>query len=299
MKRFINRNNIVIFSIISVVVVLIISACSNKNQPDCKGLLCDYYDQIAKDFEPTEVEQDQGYIFLKSHAELDSTTSRIIIRSMDGIFYAYKSNDGWYAQGNGEFAKFTLNELGHALAEKENLYNKKINLFWDKKLKSEIETLKQMVIRYSRNEKSNGNKIDTAIFNSLKIDTAFLDEELKKLKRGETSFWEFMEFAEKQELKEYYYNNNLRKIPRIGFYNQQNIFFPIAERLNYIRNYELPEGFEHNPERIEYLIKSGKIITSLTNIDDYYTGPFIYVSSEGRWYGPDNFNSVVIKNKIK
>ena len=106
-------------------------------------------------------------------------------------------------------------------------------------------------------------------------------------------------FNSKQELKEYYYNNNSRKIPRIGFYNQQNTFFPIAERLNYIRNYELPEGFEHNPERIEYLIKSGKIITSLTNIGDYYTGPFIYVSSEGRWYGPDNFNSVVIKNKIK
>ena len=202
MKRFINRNNSVIFSIISAVVVLIISACSNKNQPACKGLLCDYYDQIAKDFEPTEVDKDQGYIFLKTHAELDSTTSRIIIRSMDGIFYAYKSNDGWYAQGNGEFAKFTLNELGHALAEKENLYNIKINLLWDKKLKSEIGNLK-LSARYYYDEKSNGNKIDTAIYNSLKIDTAFLDEELKKLKRGETSFWEFMEFAEKQELKEY------------------------------------------------------------------------------------------------
>jgi hypothetical protein len=297
MKTVINRNNIVIFSIISIIVVLIISACSNKNQPDCKGLLCDYYDQIAKDFEPTEVDKDQGYIFLKTHAEQDTTTSRIIIRSMDGIFYAYKSNDGWYAQGNGEFAKFTLNELGHALAEKENLYNKKINLLWDKKLKSEIENLKRQVIWYSRNEKSNGNKIDTAIFNSLKIDTAFLDEELKKLKRGETSFWEFMEFAEKQELKESF-TDKLRKVPRIGFYNQQNTFFPLAEREYYIGNYILPEGFEYNPARIEYLIKSGKIITSLTNID-YPTGPFIYVASEGRWYGPDNFNSVVIKNKIK
>ena len=297
MKRFINRNNSVIFSIISAVVVLIISACSNKSQPACKGLLCDYYDQIAKDFEPTEVDKDQGYIFLKTHAELDSTTSRIIIRSMDGIFYAYKSNDGWYAQGNGEFAKFTLNELGHALAEKENLYNIKINLLWDKKLKSEIGTLK-LSTRYYYNEKSNGNKIDTAIFNSLKIDTAYLYEELKKLKRGETSFWEFMEFAEKQELKEYYFINNLRKIPRIGFYNQQNTFFPIAENEVYIGNYELPEGFEYNPARDEYLIKSGKIITSLTNFG-YYRAPFIYVSSEGRWYGPDNFNSVVIKNKIK
>ena len=297
MKRFINRNNSVIFSIISAVVVLIISACSNKNQPACKGLLCDYYDQIAKDFEPTEVDKDQGYIFLKTHAELDSTTSRIIIRSMDGIFYAYKSNDGWYAQGNGEFAKFTLNELGHALAEKENLYNIKINLLWDKKLKSEIGTLK-LRARYYYNEKSNGNKIDTAIFNSLKIDTAYLYEELKKLKRGETSFWEFMEFAEKQGLEENYSSNNL-KIQRIGFYNQQNTFFPLAQWASSIGNYELPEGFRYGSKRIEYLIKSGKIITSLTNIDDYYTGPFIYVSSEGRWYGPDNFNSVVIKNKIK
>ena len=295
MKTVINRNNIVIFSIISIIVVLIIKLWPNKNQPDCKGLLCDYYDQIAKDFEPTEVDKDQGYIFLKTHAEQDTTTSRIIIRSMDGIFYAYKSNDGWYAQGNGEFAKFTLNELGHALAEKENLYDKKINFLWDKKLKTEIETLKRQVSSYSLNVKSNSNKIDTAIFNSLKIDTAFLYEELNKLKRGETSFWEFMEFAEKQELKEYFYNSNLRKIPRIGFYNQQKTFFPLAERLNYICNYELPEG----REREEYLIKSSKIITSLANIGDYYTGPFIYVSSEGRWYGPDNFNSVVIKNKIK
>ncbi len=216
MKTVINRNNIVIFSIISIIVVLIIKLWPNKNQPDCKGLLCDYYDQIAKDFEPTEVDKDQGYIFLKTHAEQDTTTSRIIIRSMDGIFYAYKSNDGWYAQGNGEFAKFTLNELGHALAEKENLYNKKINLLWDKKLKLEIETLKRQVSSYSLNVKFNSNKIDTAIFNSLKIDTAFLDEELKKLKRGETSFREFMEFAEKQRLEENYSSNNL-KIQRIGF----------------------------------------------------------------------------------
>jgi hypothetical protein len=298
MKTVINRNNIVIFSIISIIVVLIIKLWPNKNQPDCKGLLCDYYDQIAKDFEPTEVDKDQGYIFLKTHAEQDTTTSRIIIRSMDGIFYAYKSNDGWYAQGNGEFAKFTLNELGHALAEKENLYDKKINLLWDKKLKLEIETLKRQVSSYSLNVKFNSNKIDTAIFNSLKIDTAFLYEELNKLKRGETSFWEFMEFAEKQELKESF-TDKLRKVPRIGFYNQQNNFFPLAEREYYIGNYELPERFEYNPARIEYLIKSGKIITSLANIGDYYTGPFIYVSSEGRWYGPDNFNSVVIKNKIK
>ena len=104
------------FLLVAIGVFMIAGSYGKK---DCSGLLCEYYEEIDKEFESTGLEKDQGYQFMQTHAELDSTTNRIIIRSIEGIYFAYPSPEGWYAQAKGGTSKMTLNELGHSLAEKE------------------------------------------------------------------------------------------------------------------------------------------------------------------------------------
>lgn len=278
----------------------------NRNSQKCEGLYCDFLSQIDKEFELTGGEKDQGYLFLRDHSEQDTTTNRVIIRSIDGIYFTYPAESGWYAQQKGADIKITLNELGHALAEKEIDYEAKIQELIDSKLNEFTEVLKR---NYSWNldrfSKIGVSSVDTAIFNNLKVDTLFLADELKNLRRGEMPFYDFsIKIKESDNLLTGGMSFAVR--PKIGFYSKNKVFYPICDKSYIIPYIEIDKdklkSLDYN-KIVDYLIKKKIVQTSLTERSSYdrslqfryECNPMIYVPSEKRWYGPDKLKEILEK----
>lgn len=267
--------------------------CS-ENTKECDGLLCEFYDEIQSQFELTGIEKDQGYLFLRDHSELDSTTSRIIIRSTDGIYYAYPSPDGWYAQKIDRQDRITLNELGHALAVKDNSNEMEIQRLLD-------DALKVAKLDFSNNQ-DNGFVIQQNIISQLKIDTNFLKKDLELLRDGEISFYQFKDSFNYYKYTLFYDIQGARKFlnkgfyPKIGLYGKDLIFYPVT---NYCFTIEYVEGILGGYEEI---VKSKIYISRL--LDNRYGSPYfysefnIYIPKEKRWYGIDYFDELNKKYKI-
>jgi hypothetical protein len=293
-----------------------IFSCSLDSSEDsqCQGILCEFFDELNVQFEETGLEKDQGYVFLKSHSENDSTTQRIIIRSMSGIYYAYPSKEGWYAQKKNADEKFTINELGHFLAEKEREAEMQVNkLYNDAKMRA-ISELKDLYQWHAINAINRKFKIiDTAQFNNLCINKNFLAKELDSLKRGEKTYYEFAFIFEAQTKPRYgspFFGStyDYGKMPQIGFY-KGSIFYPIVFQRNWIFDVMVNENKAKSIEydkRDAYLIKEKIVQTALTEIDEYShelrisynSAPLIYIPQEKKWYGIDKFADIIKKYGI-
>lgn len=280
------------------------AGCSSSDE--CKGFHCDFFNELDQQFKPTGLEKDQGYRFLKAHSELDSTTERIIVRSISGIYFVYKSNDGWYAQKKNEDEKFTLNELGHFLAEKELNYEEIIKNKLDEvlinaknKIKSHFEWNKDYL---------SFTDIDTSVFNGLSIDTTFLEKEFTQLRRGEITFQDFVADFDKNTDESLYGNSeygNSEFRPKIGF-QRGNEFYPIF--LNGFSIFDI-EVKKEQAESIEYAHRNFYLLQNkivVTNLKDKYSStneislrqPFIYIPQEKKWYGIDQWATVNKKYHI-
>ena len=291
-------------------------ACSesDKDASKCDGIQCEFFEELNVQFEETGLEKDQGYVFLKSHSETDTTTQRIIIRSMSGIYYAYPSKEGWYAQKKNADEKFTINELGHFLAEKEREAEKQVNkLYNDAKNKAILEFKDEYFWRVNDPEKPKFKTIDTSQFNHLSINKNFLAKELDSLKRGEKTYYEFADIFEAQTKEKHrspFYGTTFEfgKMPQVGFY-KGSVFYPIILNSNYIFysmvNENIVSSIEYG-KRDLYLIKENIVRTALTEINEYSheftisygSGPFIYIPQEKRWYGADKFAEITKKYGI-
>jgi hypothetical protein len=279
----------------------------NRNTKECEGLYCDFLSQIEKEFELTGGEKDQGYRFLRDHSEQDTTTNRVIIRSIDGIYFAYPAESGWYAQQKGADEKITLNELGHALAEKEIEYEAKIQELLDSKLRAYKAEIKRAYSwRTDRLSKQGIPLVDTAIFNNLKIDTSFLSDELKTLRRGEMPFYDFTSKVNGSD-KLFKGDTGVHgERPKVGFYNNKKEFYPITEWGYSIYEMELTEAklneLSYN-KRVEYLTTNKIVETSLIERSSYdrslyfsyECSPLIYVPAEKKWFGPDKLKEIIKK----
>ncbi len=272
-----------------------IFSCSldSSEESQCQGILCEFFDELNVQFEETGLEKDQGYVFLKSHSENDSTTQRIIIRSMSGIYYAYKSNEGWYAQKMNDDEKFTINELGHFLAEKEIFYEKEYSLM----VSEELRKIRNEFLEYN----NNGYKIQTNLINTIEIDTNFMHNSLKYWRKGEISNYDFLDSfnLKKKGLFFSFDSGNYQtwqdlarknKTSQIGIYDKKKNFYPIT-------NYAFTICYFLNIEdSYEKLISSKKVVTQLIDFKLYngwYEGNFfIYIPQEKKWYGIDKFADI-------
>ena len=279
------------------------AGCSSSDE--CKGFQCDFFNELDQQFKPTGLEKDQGYRFLKAHSELDSTTERIIVRSISGIYFVYKSNEGWYAQKKNEDEKFTLNELGHFLAEKELNYEEIIKNKLDEVLINNKSYLKMRVLSQTSYDIRvlNGLGLDTSVLNGLSLDTTFLLEELTTLRRGEISFQDFVADFDKNTAESLYGNSEFR--PKIGFQRKQ-VFYPIIYFGFNIFNIEVKK---EQAESIEYAHRNFYLLQNkivVTNLKDKYSStneislrqPFIYIPQEKKWYGIDQWATVNKKYHI-
>jgi hypothetical protein len=305
MKDLILKSQKLFFLIVIPLSLLtLISACNSTETKTCKGLLCEFYDEIKTVFESTGVEKDQGYMFLSKHSELDSTTNRIIIRSTEGIYFAYPSKEGWYAQKKDDDKKFNLNELGHFLAEKEINNTSEIQKLFDK-------TLKDLKVQLLTSFYSNDFPIQNKIVEHIQFDSTFMVDDLAQLKKGEITMGDFMDSME-QKRHTLFYDSNFSNVieksakkgeyPKIGVYGTASQFYPITNRYYTILWYEKLEWDYLRGEK--KLIESKKLNTKLyTKSGDYYSinydcSFFIYVPQEKKWYGIDKFEEINKKYKI-
>lgn len=244
------------------------TSCDNQNS-QCEGIQCEFFEELNDQFKETGLEKDQGYVFLKSHSVSDTTTQRIIVRSMSGIYYAYPSKEGWYAQKKDEDEKFTINELGHFLAEKEKLVKIQVDKLFNDAIINCVSDIKSIYARKSKQLiERNIKVIDTEVFNNLSFDKLFLAKELDSLSRGELTFYDFTTIFETSK------NNFLYYSPPIGFY-KKSVFYLMA-----------PYYFQiYNNER---KIRTNKVYTSLPFTE--YDGPLIYIPQEKMWFAIDKFD---------
>lgn len=242
------------------------TSCDNQNS-QCEGIQCEFFEELNDQFKETGLEKDQGYVFLKSHSVSDTTTQRIIVRSMSGIYYAYPSKEGWYAQKKDEDEKFTINELGHFLAEKEKLVKIQVDKLFNDAIINFVSYIKSS---YASNSKQlierNIKVIDTEVFNNLSFDKLFLAKELDSLSRGELTFYDFTTISKNEFL--YIYRQP------IGFYKKSVFYLMVPYYFQTTNN--------------ERKIRTNKVYTSLTftTLD----GPFIYVPQEKKWFAIDKFD---------
>lgn len=252
--------------------VLIYVVAFNTSEKNCEGLYCEFLTQIETDFELTGGEKDQGYVFLRDHSELDTTTNRVIIHSIDGVYFAYPSADGWYAQMKGGEEKITLNELGHSLAEKEIEYEAEIKKMFDQKLKAYSDQVKKTAAYYNRVAQEKGFKcIDTSLFNRLTFESSFLAKELETLRQGEMTYTDFLDILSKSDKQISASNGIFGERPKIGFYSKTKNFFPVSDYGGFIKYMELSEeklsDLEYS-EAEQYMIKNKLLVSSFV---DWYT----------------------------
>jgi hypothetical protein len=282
---------------------------SFKGKKDCSGLLCEYYGEIDKEFESTGLEKDQGYKFMETHAELDSTTNRIIIRSIEGIYFAYPSPEGWYAQAKGGTTKITLNELGHSLAEKELDYEQQISTMFNNRLKETIKSYKTWRYRSEELQSMGVAVIDTAVFNLLKIDTAnYLATELKALRRGEMEFYKFCDVFKGEE-GDFGGKWEFKGFPKLGFYNPKGEFLPVIDSYSSCFYQSVDEqtrkGIAYE-DQVKYLLDNKLVVTKLVEPNSYDNklrfkyecSPLIYLPKQHKWYGPDQLKEILKKEGI-
>lgn len=263
-------------------------ACSES----CEGIQCEFFEELNVQFEETGLEKDQGYVFLKSHSETDTTTQRIIIRSMSGIYYAYPSKEGWYAQKKNADEKFTINELGHFLAEKENIAQAAL----EKSFNDELNLIKKAFNKHP----NNGFQIQSKLIEQIKIDTNFMSREIELLKLGELSSYDFKDSFDLKKTSLFYsldmdsdhrayYEKSARLNNKslIGIYDKRLNFYPVT-------NYAYTISYFLNMK--EKLIASKKVVTQLIDynfFNGWYEGKFfIYIPQEKKWYGIDKFAEI-------
>jgi hypothetical protein len=297
------------FLLVAIGVFMIAGSCKGNKQ-DCSGLLCEYYGEIDKEFESTGLEKDQGYKFMETHAELDSTTNRIIIRSIEGIYFAYPSPEGWYAQAKGGTTKITLNELGHSLAEKELDYEQQISTMFNNRLNEKIKYYKTGYYNSESLQSLGVAVIDTSVFNLLKIDTAnYLATELKALRRGEMEFYKFCDVFKGAEGDLCNGKLEFKGFPKLGFYNSKGEFLPVSPNTIYLTYQSVDE---QTRKRIayedwdKYLLDNKLVVTKLVGPNAYNNklrfkyecSPLIYLPKQHKWYGPDQLKEVLKKEGI-
>lgn len=296
------RFHLIMISLFTLLLTSIFS-CSLVASKDsqCQGMQCEFFDELNEQFEETGLEKDQGYVFLKSHSETDTTTQRIIIRSMTGIYYAYKSNEGWYAQKKNDDEKFSLNELGHFLAEKEISAQAEL----EKSFIDELNIIKEAFQKHP----NNGFEIQSQLIEQIKIDTNFMRKEIEQLKLGELSFYDFKDsldlkraslffiFDMDSDNRAYYTKSaKLNKQSLIGIYDKRLNFYPVT-------NYAFTISYFLNMEdSYEKLRASKKVVTQLIDFkffNGWYESEFfIYIPQEKRWYGIDKFAEINKKYRI-
>jgi hypothetical protein len=287
------------------IIFLFIHSCSScsTSSDECKGFQCDFFNELDQQFKPTGLEKDQGYRFLKAHSELDSTTERIIVRSISGIYFVYKSNEGWYAQKKNEDEKFTLNELGHFLAEKELNYEEIIKNKLDEVLINAKNRIKNEVQDYNRDYFI---EVDTAVFNGLSIDSTFLDLEFTQLRRGEITFNDFISVFDREKNEwSLFYGFFAKSRSKIGF-QRGNEFYPIFLKGNSIFDIEVKKEQAESIEwhqQDSYLLQNKIVVTNLKNKysstnEITFLQPFIYIPQEKKWYGIDQWATVNKKYHI-
>jgi hypothetical protein len=281
--------------------LLIYSCAGCSSSDECKGFQCDFFNELDQQFKPTGLEKDQGYRFLKAHSEADSTTQRIIVRSISGIYFVYESNDGWYAQKKNEDEKFTLNELGHFLAEKELNYEEIIKNKLDVVLINAKNTIKSH-FEWNKDDLY-FTDIDTSVFNGLSIDTTFLDKEFTQLRRGEITFNDFISVFDREK-NEYslFYGFGAKSRSKIGF-QRGNEFYPIFLDGHSIFDIEVKKeqakSIEYGHRKL-YLLQNKIVVTNLKdeNSEFEYSQPFIYIPQEKKWYGIDQWATINKKYHI-
>jgi len=289
-------------------VLMITGSCKGKK--DCSGLLCEYYGEIDKEFESTGLEKDQGYKFMETHAELDSTTNRIIIRSIEGIYFAYPSPEGWYAQAKGGTTKMTLNELGHSLAEKELDYEQQISTMFGNRLKEKIKSYKTWNYKSEKLQSLGVTVIDTSVFNLLQIDTAnYLATELKALRRGEMEFYKFCDVFKGADWDLFFGRMEFKGFPKLGFYNPKGEFLPVSPNTNFLTYQCLDEqtrkGIAYE-DWDKYLLDNKLVVTKLVEPNAYNNklsfkyecSTLIYLPKQHKWYGPDQLKEILKKEGI-
>lgn len=295
------------FLLVAIGVFMIAGSCKGKK--DCSGLLCEYYGEIDKEFESTGLEKDQGYKFMETHAELDSTTNRIIIRSIEGIYFAYPSPEGWYAQAKGGTTKMTLNELGHSLAEKELDYEQQISTMFANRLKEKIKSHKTWYNISDRLQSLGVAVIDTSVFNLLQIDTAnYLATELKALRRGEMEFNKFCDVFKGAHGDFSHGKWEFKGFPKIGFYNPKGEFLPVTDNYFLCFSQSVDEQTSKGIvpyDEVKYLLDNKLVVTKLVEPDSYNKlsfmyecRPLIYLPKQHKWYGPDQLKEILKKEGI-
>lgn len=297
------------FLLVAIGVFMIAGSCKGNKQ-DCSGLLCEYYGEIDKEFESTGLEKDQGYKFMETHAELDSTTNRIIIRSIEGIYFAYPSPEGWYAQAKGGTTKITLNELGHSLAEKELDYEQQISTMFNNRLNEKIKYYKTGYYNSESLQSLGVAVIDTSVFNLLKIDTAnYLATELKALRRGEMEFYKFCDVFKGADWDLFFGRMEFKGFPKLGFYNSKGEFLPVSPSTSYLYHQSINEqtrkGIAYE-DRDKYVLDNKLVVTKLVEPNSYDNKlrfkydcyPLIYLPKQHKWYGPDQLKEILKKEGI-
>jgi hypothetical protein len=247
---------------------------------------------------------------METHAELDSTTNRIIIRSIEGIYFAYPSPEGWYAQAKGGTTKITLNELGHSLAEKELDYEQQISTMFNNRLNEKIKYYKTGYYNSESLQSLGVAVIDTSVFNLLKIDTAnYLATELKALRRGEMEFYKFCDVFKGAEGDLCNGKLEFKGFPKLGFYNSKGEFLPVSPNTIYLTYQSVDE---QTRKRIayedwdKYLLDNKLVVTKLVGPNAYNNklrfkyecSPLIYLPKQHKWYGPDQLKEVLKKEGI-
>jgi hypothetical protein len=305
------KKKVIIACAVLVLASLVYVLVANKSEKDCEGLYCEFLSQIETDFELTGGEKDQGYLFLRDHSELDTTTNRVIIHSIDGVYFAYPSAEGWYAQRKGGEEKITLNELGHSLAEKEIEYEAEIKKMFDQKLKDAIYAIKMNVHYRNYSAKEKGIEvIDTSLFNKLTFETSFFSKELETLRQGDMTFADFTESFNKTDQQIMGRTGVYGERPKIGFYSKSKIFFPVSSSTS-IEGIEVPKeklATLNYEDRVEYLIKNKLVVTTLWEwstwsdnnymLFHYACSPLIYVPYEKKWYGSDKLMGIIQKYSL-
>lgn len=105
------------FRFINFIVLIVIQFLFSCSDSKCdKDITCRFENALLAEFKQTGTD-DLGYKYLKSHYSKDPISNRIIISSNNKVFYAYPSNDGWYAQEENNIQKYSLHELGHYLGD--------------------------------------------------------------------------------------------------------------------------------------------------------------------------------------
>jgi hypothetical protein len=140
------------FIVLIIINQFLFSCSESKCEQDItncfENALLEEFKQTGKD--------DLGYKYLKSHFTKDPLSNRIIISSKSKVFYAYPSNEGWYAQEENNIQKYSLNELGHFLGDE--LLNENHN---KQKEDSAAQLLKVLLILgYDLNDYLTGYYVD-------------------------------------------------------------------------------------------------------------------------------------------